>query len=273
MRLLAFFASLNVALGAVACSCAKTVCDCADGPVGLVVTTDAPVTKVRLSGTACASGHFRCIPEKFDDQIHGECKQLQVEAATEGSCIVDLTVGGTAMRIEREMSRSSCTCYSPYFIAANHDGEIDLRAKVDGGTNGEPTDAATVGSGGAGGAGGTGSVRQPGLEQACPDLLPTLGCYVDGESVCEDVAYFPNQAIALERSCSLPLQRAPQDVMNITVVIDCTPIPRLKSDVPNWYYDSDPQAVVIEGSSCDDVMNGDVSRVDIVIGPPIVGGF
>jgi hypothetical protein len=99
--------------------------------VGLVVTAGKPVTKVSLSGTACGESTYRCLPEKFDNQIHGDCRQLQVKAMAEGTCIVELTVGGDVVRIEKEMVLSSCQCYEKYYVATKHGGTIDLRTVPD----------------------------------------------------------------------------------------------------------------------------------------------
>ena len=108
-------------------------CKCPPDVSGLVITTDAPVTEVSLSGTACSGGRFRCIPEDFDSTIHGACDQLQIDAPAEGHCVVDLTVGGVPVRIEREMTRRPAGCCGGGIGEANHAGQIDLRMTSDGG--------------------------------------------------------------------------------------------------------------------------------------------
>jgi len=140
----ACLALLSLLVAVFACGRKEVFCDCAYGLVGLVLTTDEPVTEVTLSGTACGKGRFRCVPEAFDNQIHGECKEVQVEAAGAGTCVVDLRVGGVALRIERDIIKSPCTCSEPFFIEAHQAGEIDLRPKPDGGVTGAPAqDGAT----------------------------------------------------------------------------------------------------------------------------------
>jgi hypothetical protein len=124
--------SLLVALVTLTMGCRDSVCDCYDGFVGLMITTDAPVTRVALSGAACVNGQFRCVPENLDNEIHGDCESIQVVAHAEGTCVVDLTVGGATMQLVRQMRRSTCDCYEPYYTEANQAGEIDLRQKPDG---------------------------------------------------------------------------------------------------------------------------------------------
>jgi hypothetical protein len=80
------------------------------------------------------------MPESFDNTIHGECNQLQVEAQAEGHCIVDLVVGGASIRVERKMSfvpSDTNGCCGNYFVEVNHAGEIDLRGALDGGVSGD----------------------------------------------------------------------------------------------------------------------------------------
>jgi hypothetical protein len=107
--------------------------DCWDGPLGLIITTGAPVTQVKISGAACSKSRFHCIPADLDNTIQGECQKLQVVATTSGTCTVDLTVGGADVRVKRQMVRSTCDCYGEYFTEANREGEIDLRTSNDGG--------------------------------------------------------------------------------------------------------------------------------------------
>ena len=128
-----FVTSLLATALAITLSCGRSVCDCYDGPSGLMITTDATVTSLTLSGTACAKGQFRCVPENLDNKIHGECKTIQVVAQANGTCIVDLTVGGVAIHLERQMRRSTCECYGTYYTEANQAGEVDLRHNPDGG--------------------------------------------------------------------------------------------------------------------------------------------
>jgi hypothetical protein len=118
-------------LMALSSSCSSN-CKCAPIVGGLVITTDAPVSGVALSGAACAGGRFRCVPEDFDSTIHGACNQLQIDARAEGHCVVDLIVGGASFRIEREMIRNESECCGGV-VEANHEGEIDLRTNLDAG--------------------------------------------------------------------------------------------------------------------------------------------
>jgi hypothetical protein len=130
---LAFVTSLLATAVAITPSCGGSVCDCYDGPSGLMITADAPVTSVTLSGTACTKGQFRCVPENLDNKIHGECKSIQVVAQAKGTCVVDLTAGGVAIRLERQMRRSTCDCYGTYYTEVNQAGEMDLRQDSEGG--------------------------------------------------------------------------------------------------------------------------------------------
>jgi hypothetical protein len=127
-------AVLCVLAGAGVVGCSTTVCDCSD-IVGLSIWTSAPVTDVKLSGPACAGGRFRCEPADFDDTIHDPCTKLQVEAEAEGSCVVDLTVGGSPVHLERQMSRRPPGCCGGYIGEAKHQGFIDLRAHDDAGAD------------------------------------------------------------------------------------------------------------------------------------------
>jgi hypothetical protein len=135
---LVFLTSLLATAITLTPSCGDSFCDCYDGSLGLMITTDAPVTSVTLSGAACRKGQFRCWPEDLDSKIHGDCKSIQVVANAEGTCVVDLTIGGVAMRLERQMRRSTCDCYGTYYTEANQAGEIDLREKPDSGIPDHP---------------------------------------------------------------------------------------------------------------------------------------
>jgi hypothetical protein len=135
---LVFFTSLFVTAVALTLGCGNSVCDCYDGSPGLMITTDAPVTSVTLSGAACMKGQFRCVPENLDNKIHGDCKSIQVVAKAEGTCVVDLTIGGVEISLERQMRRSTCECYGTYYTEANQAGEIDLRQKPDGSVPEQP---------------------------------------------------------------------------------------------------------------------------------------
>jgi hypothetical protein len=136
--LLVSFASLLATTVTPTLGCRDSVCDCYDGSLGLMITTDEPVTSVTLSGAACIEGQFRCVPENLNNKIHGDCQSIQVVVNAEGTCAVDLTVGGVAMRLERQMRRSTCDCYGAYYTEANQAGEIDLRQKPDSGISEHP---------------------------------------------------------------------------------------------------------------------------------------
>jgi len=128
---LGFFTLLLATAVAITLNCGGSVCDCYDGSLGLMITTDAPVTSVTLSGTACANGQFRCVPENLDNTIHGECKSIQVVAQTKGTCVVDLTIGSVAMHLERQMRQSTCECYGTYYTEANQASDIHLYQNLD----------------------------------------------------------------------------------------------------------------------------------------------
>jgi hypothetical protein len=135
--------SIAVAVGAAPylLSCSSTCGDCVPDYDGLVIETAAPVTAVTLSGAACNGGRFRCEPSDFDNLIHDPCTKVQLEAKAEGLCVVDLTVGGSPVRIERQMSRRSPGCCGGFIGEANHQGLIDLTARVDAGTDGGAGDS------------------------------------------------------------------------------------------------------------------------------------
>jgi hypothetical protein len=122
-------------IGPFGLGCGTAVCDCPSDVDGLVKTAPAPVTSVDLAGSACSGGQFRCIPEDFDNAIHGECKRVQIEARAEGQCVVTLTVGGMPVQVQREMTRRPDGCCGGFIGEANHAGEIDLGTPGDGGVD------------------------------------------------------------------------------------------------------------------------------------------
>ncbi len=122
-------------------SCGHGICECPNDPLGLVITTDAPVSAVALSGPACTGGHFRCVPADFDDVIHAPCTEVQIEAIAEGLCVVDLVVGDFPLGIERQMSRRPPGCCGGFIGDANHDGYVTLTTRVDAGVDGDASDA------------------------------------------------------------------------------------------------------------------------------------
>jgi len=71
---------------------------------------------------------------------------------------------------------------------------------------------------------------------------------------------------SLVRSCTVPLEQAPQDLSNINVAIDCSPVPQTTGGVPNWHYDETAQSIVIEGGQCTHITSKGVNRVDVVLG-------
>src|SRR6188474_2219387 len=91
------------AVSALIASCGTHACDCAGPVLGLVITTAAPITQVTLSGPACDGGRFRCLPADFDNTIHPDCTDVQIAPKAMGECVVDLTAGGTNMRIQHRM--------------------------------------------------------------------------------------------------------------------------------------------------------------------------
>jgi hypothetical protein len=127
---------LAATAGVCALGCGYGNCDCASDVLGLVISTGAPVTDIALSGPACREGKFRCIPNSFDNTIHGDCTRIQIEAAAEGLCIVSLVSGGASVRVERTMTRRPAGCCGGFIGEANYAGEIDLRQSSDGGSDG-----------------------------------------------------------------------------------------------------------------------------------------
>jgi hypothetical protein len=90
-----------LAVPALVASCWGVACDCAGPGVGIVVWTAAPITQVALSGSACAGGRFHCRqPVAAENTIPPDCTDVWVEPNATGECIIDLTVGGTNMRLQ-----------------------------------------------------------------------------------------------------------------------------------------------------------------------------
>jgi hypothetical protein len=116
-------------------ACSKKICDGPGIVGGLVVYTSVPITSVTLSGPACAGARFRCVPADFDDVVHDQCDELQVEAKMEGQCVVDLDLAGTTTRIEREAVKMA---YCDGFVISA--GEVDLRGVPDAGRDGDAAD-------------------------------------------------------------------------------------------------------------------------------------
>jgi hypothetical protein len=120
--------------GASALACSKKICDGPPIVDGLVVYTSVPISDVTLSGPACSGARFRCVPADFDNQIHGQCDELQIEAKMEGECVVDLDLAGTMVHVEREMVKMA---YCDGFVISA--GKVDLRAAPDGGPDADAT--------------------------------------------------------------------------------------------------------------------------------------
>jgi hypothetical protein len=59
--------------------------------------------------------------------------KVQLRARAEGVCVVDLTVSGSPVHIERQMSRRPPGCCGGFIGEANHDGFIDLTMVNDAG--------------------------------------------------------------------------------------------------------------------------------------------
>jgi hypothetical protein len=76
---------------------------------------------------------------------------------------------------------------------------------------------------------------------------------------------------SLVHSCIVPLADPPKDLGNINVAIDCTPVPQTTGGVPNWHYDADQKAIVIEGTQCQRIETQGINRVDVVLGCPPFG--
>jgi hypothetical protein len=72
---------------------------------------------------------------------------------------------------------------------------------------------------------------------------------------------------SLVRSCTVPLEAKPQDLANINVAIDCSPVPQTTAGVANWtYVDGTPPSIVFQGSQCTRIEATGVNRVDVVLG-------
>jgi hypothetical protein len=131
-----------VSAGPYVLGCNPNCGDCTIDHEGLVIWTPAPVTAVTLSGAACTGGRFRCEPADFDNTIHEPCTKVQLLAKAQGLCVVDLTFGGSPVRIERQMSLRPPGCCGGFIGEANHEGFIDLTANVDAGADLDASDLA-----------------------------------------------------------------------------------------------------------------------------------
>ena len=125
------------ALPALLASC-TVHCDCAGPGIGLIVWSAAPITQVALSGAACEGARFVCRqPFAADNTIPPDCTDVWIEPKATGDCIVDLTVGGTNMRIEHRMRLYPGCCGGKTFIGdEDHVGFVDLRHPPEAGDGG-----------------------------------------------------------------------------------------------------------------------------------------
>jgi hypothetical protein len=120
-------------------SCGTHACDCAGPGVGLVVWTAAPITQVALSGSACEGGRFVCRrPLAADNTIPPGCTDVFIEPKATGDCIVDLTVGGTNIRLQHRMREIQICCGGDGTFIGDEDqvGFVDLRYPPDAGDGG-----------------------------------------------------------------------------------------------------------------------------------------
>jgi hypothetical protein len=127
MKCVAFVALIAGAATQVA-SC-RVACDCAGPVLGLVVRSPAPITQVALSGPACDGARFRCLPFDFDNTIRPDCTDMQIAPKAVGTCIVDLTAGGTTTHLEHRMREYPNCCDEPgtFLGDEDHSGDVDLR--------------------------------------------------------------------------------------------------------------------------------------------------
>ena len=127
------------AIPALVASCRGVACDCAGPGVGIVVWTAAPITQVALSGSACEGGKFRCRqPVAVENTIPPDCTDVWIEANATGECIIDLTVGGTNMRLQHQMRVYPACCGGDGTFIGDEDqvGFVDLRHASDAGDGG-----------------------------------------------------------------------------------------------------------------------------------------
>jgi len=127
-----------VAIPALVASCLNYACDCAGPGIGLIVWSAAPITQLSLSGAACEGGRFVCRrPVAEQNTIPADCTDVWIVPKTTGACIIDLTVGGTTMRLEHQMGAYPGCCGGESYIGdEDHVGLIDLRHASDAGDGG-----------------------------------------------------------------------------------------------------------------------------------------
>lgn len=121
-----FFIAFSLIFVLASCNDTTRSCDCAAAVIGIAIASDAPITKVTLSGPACASGHFRCVPYDADNVIHPPCMEVQAIPAAAGLCHVDVTVGSNTYSYERTMSAIGPSCCGSYFADLTGDGGVSL---------------------------------------------------------------------------------------------------------------------------------------------------
>jgi len=125
------------AIPALVASCFDPVCNCPGPGIGLVVRTAAPITEVALSGSACEGGRFVCRrPSAADNTIPPDCTDVWIMPKATGDCIIDLTVGGTNMRVQHQMVEYPACCgpEGETFIGDEDQiGFVDLRHASDAG--------------------------------------------------------------------------------------------------------------------------------------------
>jgi hypothetical protein len=127
------------AIPALVASCWGVACDCAGPGIGIVVETAAPITQVALSGSACEGGRFVCRrPSASDNTLPPDCTDVWIEPKATGECIVDLTVGGTNMRLEHRMRLYPACCGGDGTFIGDEDqiGFVDLRHPPEAGDGG-----------------------------------------------------------------------------------------------------------------------------------------
>jgi hypothetical protein len=85
------------------------------------------------------------------------------------------------------------------------------------------------------------------------------------------------QAITIDlvKTCVITYTTPPQDPEQVTVLVNCTPVPRNQTDGGDgsyWTLDQAAKIITIGGPTCDTILNQGVNRVDYVFGcvPPLI---
>jgi hypothetical protein len=78
---------------------------------------------------------------------------------------------------------------------------------------------------------------------------------------------------AINRNCSVALESAPSNSMDLNLLLDCAVLPYDSLSMQGWHYNGNATApaIVIDGNACQRLQSGTVGRVDVLVGCPRVG--